>query len=232
MVKIAGDVVGDKKIRRDSTKKKSNYDRFKSYKGQVYTGMKIGRSHKWNYDSGIWRETKVTPDRWELSFNVIKRRAGKAPKGSGVPVGTAYHWFILSHQFVEKLNANDYITSMTGLKFKLAHKRSDKKKWSVSETTQHKNLIRILKAFIQELEMNPQKSISVPLNFEYRRKSYEGVGIPVISSCHDGLCDQLDVTLNNKHLGIIKCTSKGWKLTDASQSLANAIGDQIRRWYG
>jgi len=84
-----------------------NYNSFKEYNGKRYTGMAIGRSHKWNYDSGVWRETKVTPDRWELTYNVVKRRAGHAPEGSGVPVGTAYHWFILSHQFVEKLNADD-----------------------------------------------------------------------------------------------------------------------------
>ena len=82
-----------------------SYNSFKDFQGKQYTGMKIGRSHKWNYDKGVWRETKVTPDRWELTFNVIKRRAGHAPEGSGAPVGTAYHWFILSHQYVEKLNA-------------------------------------------------------------------------------------------------------------------------------
>lgn len=231
MVKTADGTVSNKIAERKAKKNKTTYDRFKSYNGRVYTGMKIGRSHKWNYDPGIWRETKVTPDRWELSFNVIKRRAGRAPKGSGVPVGTAYHWFILSHQFVEKLNANDYITSMTGLKFKLAHKRAGKNKWSVSDSTQHKNLIKIMKEFVKELEMVPQKSVSIPLDFEYRRKNYKGMAVPVISSCHDGSCDHLDVTLNKKHLGIIKLTSKGWKLTDSSQSLTNAIGDQIEKWY-
>ena len=60
------------------------------------------------------------PERWELTYDVIKRRAGHAPEGSGVPVGTGYHWFILSHQYVKKLNANDYTTSMVGIKFKLA----------------------------------------------------------------------------------------------------------------
>src|SRR3954468_7939645 len=107
-----------------------SYNRFKKYKGQFYTGMAIGRSHKWNYDKGVWRETKITPERWELTYDVIKRRAGHAPEGSGVPVGTAYHWFILSHQYVEKIDANDYTTSMVGMKFKLAHKRADKEKWN------------------------------------------------------------------------------------------------------
>jgi hypothetical protein len=99
-------------------------------------------------------------------------------------------------------NANDYITSMTGLKLKLAHKRSGKDKWSVSDATQHKNLIKILKAFVKELETSPQKSVPVPLDFEYRGKNYKGMAVPVISSLHDGQCDNLDVTLNKKHLGV------------------------------
>jgi hypothetical protein len=95
---------------------KNAYDDFKNFGAEVYTGMQVGRSHTWHYDRGEWKEKKLAPDRWEISYAVTKRRAGKAPRGSGVPVGTAYHWFILSHQFVEKLNADDYSTGMTGLK--------------------------------------------------------------------------------------------------------------------
>jgi len=29
-----------------------SYNEFKEYEGQRYTGMKIGRSHKWHYDGG------------------------------------------------------------------------------------------------------------------------------------------------------------------------------------
>jgi hypothetical protein len=47
---------------------------------------------------------------WEISYAVTKRRAGKAPEGSGVPVGTEYNWYILAHQNVRKRNANDYTT--------------------------------------------------------------------------------------------------------------------------
>ena len=46
---------------------------------------------------------------------VTKRRVGKAPEGSGVAVGTGYHWYILAHQNVTKLNANEFTTSMTGM---------------------------------------------------------------------------------------------------------------------
>ena len=60
-----------------------SYNVRKEFDGKRYTGMQVGRSHKWNYDKGVWRETKVTPDRWEISYHVTKRRAGRAPEGSG-----------------------------------------------------------------------------------------------------------------------------------------------------
>lgn len=129
-----------------------SYNEFKTFDGKKYTGMKVGRSHKWYYDKGEWKEKKRTPDEWEFSYGVTKRRAGKAPEGSGVPVGTEYHWYILAHQNVRKLNANDYTTTMTGLKFKLAHKRFDKESWSASEKAQRRKLIKILRKMIQELE--------------------------------------------------------------------------------
>src|ERR1041385_8372767 len=208
-----------------------SYNSFKTFEGKRYTGMAIGRSHKWNYDKGVWRETKVTPHRWGITFSGTKRRAGHAPEGSGAPVGTAYHWFILSHQIVEKLNADDYSTSMVGVKFKLAHRRAGKDKWSVTDPTKRKNLVRILKDMIAEIEKEPEKALTVPLEFEYKGKGYKGMGVPVISSCEGGVCQQLDITLNNKHLGVIKCTRNGWKLTDTPQGLANAIGQELHLWY-
>lgn len=130
----------------------TTYNAFKEFEGQRYTGMKIGRSHKWYYDKGEWKEKKITPEEWQIDFAVKKRRAGKAPEGSGVPVGTEYHWYILAHQSVTKLNANDYSTSMTGVKYKLAHKRADTGKWSASPRAQRKHLIKILNDMIQDLE--------------------------------------------------------------------------------
>jgi hypothetical protein len=128
------------------------YDRFKTFEGRRYTGMRIGRSHKWYYDKGEWKETKVTPDLWRIDYAVTKRRAGRAPEGSGVPVGTEYHWYILAHQNVKKLNANDYTTALSGLKFKVAHKRASTGKWNVTPETQRKRMIRFLQEIIQQLE--------------------------------------------------------------------------------
>ena len=129
-----------------------SYDDFKEYEGKKYTGMKIGRSHRWHYDPGEWKETKVTPDLWQCSYAVTKRRAGRAPEGSGVPVGTEYHWYIVAHQNVKKLNANDYTTSLFGQKFKVAHKRAGNDKWSTTPKTQRKRMIAFLRDVIADLE--------------------------------------------------------------------------------
>jgi hypothetical protein len=131
---------------------KVSFDAFKEFEGRRYTGMKIGRGHKWRYDQGDWTETKVTPDKWEIRFNVNKRRRGKAPEGSGAPVGTEYHWYILADQTARKLDANTYWTEMVGLKYKLAHKRAGKETWSASESAQKRQLIKLLKEMIARLE--------------------------------------------------------------------------------
>ena len=130
----------------------ASYNQFKEYKGQQYTGMKIGRSHKWYYDKGEWKEKKVTPDEWQIHYAVTKRRAGRAPEGSGVPVGTEYNWYILAHQNVRKLNANDYSTELMGIKYKLAHKRADKATWSASDKAQRRRLIKLFQRMIDQLE--------------------------------------------------------------------------------
>ena len=130
----------------------SSYDAAKEFDGKRYTGMKVGRSHKWHYDSGEWRERKVTPDDWTFEYAVTKRRAGRAPEGSGAPVGTEYHWYILADQVVKKLDANSYSTAMNGMKVKLAHKRAGSDKWSASEAAQKRHLIAALREMILRLE--------------------------------------------------------------------------------
>jgi len=137
-------------VKKDISK---SYNQFKEFQGKNYTGMKVGRTHKWYYDKGEWKEKKVTPDKWQFSYKVTKRRAGNAPEGSGVPVGTEYHWYILADQNVNKLDANNYTTSMIGLKYKLAHKRADRNNWSLSDNAQRKRLIEILEELIENIKM-------------------------------------------------------------------------------
>jgi hypothetical protein len=135
-----------------ATARSSSYDSAKEFEGKRYTGMKVGRSHKWYYQQGEWHERKVTPDDWTFSYEVPKRRAGKAPEGSGAPVGTEYHWYILADQYVKKLDANSYSTSMSGLKIKLAHKRAGSDKWSATDAAQRRHLIAALKQMLLRLE--------------------------------------------------------------------------------
>src|ERR1044072_3551258 len=101
--------IKDKPVKKKAKKDiAASYNAFKEFEGKQYTGMQIGRSHAWFYDKGEWKETKVSPDKWEIQYKVIKRRKGKAPEGSGVPVGTEYHWYIPAHQTAVKLDANSY----------------------------------------------------------------------------------------------------------------------------
>lgn len=135
-----------------------SYDALKDFAGRKYTGMKVGRGHKWQYAAGEWVEKKLSPDQWEFRYAVNKQRHGKAPAGSGVPVGTAYHWYILADQTVTKLDANTYSTAMSGAKFKLAHKRADKGAWSASERARRKRLIQILEEMLAQLRAEPEAS--------------------------------------------------------------------------
>src|ERR1044071_1017636 len=140
--------------KKNGTKKNiSEYNKFKEFEGKKYTGMKVGRTHKWFYDKGEWKEKKLTPDKWQFTYSVTKRRAGNAPEGSGVPVGTEYHWYILANQSVKKLDANNYTTSMIGLKYKLAHKRAESDNWSSSDKAQRKRLMEILQELIKNIKM-------------------------------------------------------------------------------
>jgi hypothetical protein len=211
----------------------ASYNRYKKFGGKQYTGMTIGRTHHWYYDRSDWKEKKVEPDKWEFTYSTTKRRAGKAPDESGAPVGTGYHWFILAHQFVDKLDANDYSTQMVGLKFKLAHKRAADQKWNASPGARRKALIKILEGMIEDLEREPEQMETLALDFSLGGKSYTGTAVPVLSSCDDGACERFDITLNQQHIGVLRHAAGKWKLSEVkSQSFVNALGAEIEGWYG
>jgi hypothetical protein len=92
--------------------------------------MAVGGRHIWEYRDGLWDESKAAPDRWDFTFSCVKRRSRGAPEGSGAPPGTQYHWYILAHQRVRKLDADAYETFMQGVKYKVAHKRPHWRGWS------------------------------------------------------------------------------------------------------
>jgi len=85
------------------------YDDLKEFEGEEYTGMSVGGEHSWIYPHGLWRERKVAPDRWEFTFTSLKERERSAPEVSGVPPKTQYHWYILAHQRVRKIDQDTFV---------------------------------------------------------------------------------------------------------------------------
>ena len=216
-----------KSIRKKRTPKKTigSYEVIKNYKGKQYVGMQISRSHKWYYDKGEWKDKKITPDLWEIRYAVTKRRAGKAPKGSGAPVGTGYHWYILAHQEVLKLNEDDYTTVLSGLKYKIAHKRAAN--WSASVSTQRKTLLKFLKEMVAQLEKEP-----VPIKFTYLDVEYKGEGVPVPGTCNNGVCYDLEINLNGRHVGMLHRLKNNWKIEGVEdEKFVEAIGNVVTLWY-
>ncbi len=133
------------------------YNSFKTYKNKVYTGMKIGNSHFWNYNNGKWFETKITPEKWKFKFDCVKKRANLAPINSGATVGTKYHWYIIADQIATKIDPNSYKTEMKGIKLKVGHKRPYWRTFSYnypSQTSYKERIIEILEKFIEELKSN------------------------------------------------------------------------------
>ncbi|NHI92617.1 MAG: hypothetical protein EAX96_08945 [Candidatus Lokiarchaeota archaeon] len=130
------------------------YDALKEFDGKTYSGMKVGGKHSWTYDNGTWNEIKLAPDRWKFEFISKKIRKHLAPQNSGAPSNTEYHWYILSHQKVIKVDANTYQTVMQGSKYKIGHKRPNWKFWSYNyynESPEDK-IIAILEEMICELK--------------------------------------------------------------------------------
>lgn len=147
------------------------YDKLKKHDGRRYSGMKVGGRHKWYYDKGEWKERKTAPDEWEIFYKTTKRRAGKAPKGSGAPVGTGYNWLVVAHQRVDKLDANSYMTSLDGKKFKVAHLRAKKEKWNITEKTQRKKVIEFLEHVISEI-IKAGEEEEVPYSVDEEKRIY------------------------------------------------------------
>jgi hypothetical protein len=133
----------------------NDYDELKEFNGIKYTGMKIGAKHKWHYDNGIWEETKVSPDKWNINFKCIKNRFQSAPQNSGAGIGSGFHWYIIADQQAIKIDNNRYDTIMTGIKYKVGHKRPDWQKWSYKypgQMSYKEIIIQILENMLEKLK--------------------------------------------------------------------------------
>ena len=143
------------------------YDDVKEFDGDVYTGMTVGGRHTWRYTNAIWQEVKTSPDEWEFTLTSTKERDRPAPDGSGAALDTQYHWYLLAHQFVRKIDADRYSTFMSGLKYKVAHKRPGWRGWSSgldAEDTERVRVVAILENAVDRLrrsETSPMSAVHV-----------------------------------------------------------------------
>ncbi|KAJ5111565.1 hypothetical protein N7532_002100 [Penicillium argentinense] len=154
----------------------AGYNALKSHQGQLYAGMAVGGSHTWNYDSGTWKETKEEPDLWRIDYQTKKRRARNAPKGSGAPVGTEYHWLIVGHQHVRKIDANTYETHLTGSKYKLAHKSVTAKTWSIPKVqAQREREVELLQDAQRRIRGLPPVLSSEKVKVERKEKGQQSL---------------------------------------------------------
>jgi len=131
------------------------YNAFKIHENKIYTGMRIGSSHYWNYNNGKWHETKEAPDKWNFTFESLKTRRNPAPKNTGAGINTKFHWYIIADQIATKLDENSYMTAMNGVKFKIGHKRPYWRKFSYNYPEQisyKERVIQILEEILQQLK--------------------------------------------------------------------------------
>ncbi len=133
----------------------SMYNSLKEYDKRIYTGMRVGGSHQWNYNDGKWYEIKEAPDKWRFKFNSLKTRIIPAPNNSGARINTKFHWYIIANQIATKIDSNSYMTSMNGVKFKIGHKRPYWKTFSYNYPEQlsyKEKIIEILENIVSELK--------------------------------------------------------------------------------
>ncbi|MFX0007033.1 MAG: hypothetical protein ACFFA7_04160 [Promethearchaeota archaeon] len=131
------------------------YNSLKKFNNKVYTGMRVGLSHKWHYTNSKWFETKQEPDKWSFKFESLKTRINSAPINTGASTYTKFHWYIIADQIATKINENAYLTSMTGVKFKIGHKRPYWKTFSYNYPEQlsyKEKVIKILEQTLLELK--------------------------------------------------------------------------------
>ena len=133
----------------------SSFNSLKSFNGRAYSGMSIGSEHNWNYVNATWREQKLTPDKWAIRFEALKKRITPAPTNTGALVRTRYNWFIVADQKAIKKDKDTYQTLLEGFKFKVGHMRPHWRTWSYNYKEQlsyKERVIQILEQTLSELK--------------------------------------------------------------------------------
>ncbi|MHB8634512.1 MAG: hypothetical protein ACYDBQ_11210 [Thermoplasmatota archaeon] len=126
-----------------TTKPTPGFDSLKLHNGAIYSGAPVGYVERWDYRDALWTDHKVGPQEWRVNFTATKHRPTPAPIDSGAGIGTQYHWFILAHQFVRKLDADTYDTRLVGAKWRVAHRRPQWLQWSSDYPGQARAMDRV-----------------------------------------------------------------------------------------
>ena len=80
---------------------------------------------------------------------------------------------------------------------------------------------------VAQLEKKP-----VPIKFTYRDVEYKGEGVPIPGTCNNGVCYDLEINLNGRHVGILHRLKNSWKIEGVEdEKFVNAIGDVVTLWY-
>ncbi|WP_079690274.1 hypothetical protein [Ohtaekwangia koreensis] len=61
---------------------------------------------------------------------------------------------------------------------------------------------------IKDLQKDP-----IPLEIEYKGKSYKGEAMPITQTCYNGVCTKMNVTLNDKYVVTLRYLKSGWKMS-------------------
>jgi len=68
--------------------------------------------------------------------------------------------------------------------------------------------------------------------FKYEGETYKEEAMPISQTCIDGVCSELDITINDESIGIIKKMRNGWKIDRAEdQKFVDVIGEEIEDWF-
>lgn len=141
------------------------YGEEKESGGLRYRGMRVGGVHRWTYPDGKWTERKVTPQRWDVAFTSRKVRRNKAPDNSGAEVGSGYHWLVVAHQWVGKMDDNTYATHLEGTKHLLAFRKAGWQGWTTQQrghTSARLRAIMALEELVAELRDRPDEDFEDP----------------------------------------------------------------------